>query len=133
MLLNREPSFNSMKVTPLESRRERTQPRRVTSLPTGRLKACLTEKYFELMGPSIQQWPEMSTETKKEIVVQSVCCLRDTHSIVIPGKLAIASATRNTRTTKCFWIPAFTGREPANYFCDLLIQDLVRGADYSDF
>ena len=35
MLLNREPSFNSIKVTPLESRRERTQPRNVTSVPTG--------------------------------------------------------------------------------------------------
>ena len=43
MLLKREPSFSSMKVIPLESRRERTQPRRVISLPTDRLKACLTE------------------------------------------------------------------------------------------
>jgi hypothetical protein len=32
-----------MNVMPLESRRERTQPRRVMSLPTGELKACLTE------------------------------------------------------------------------------------------
>src|SRR5215475_2885200 len=66
MLLNRERSFNSMKVTPLESRRERTQPRNVTSVPTGSEYACLTEKYCELMGPSIQQWAEMSTETKED-------------------------------------------------------------------
>ena len=43
MLLKRDPSFSSMKVTPLESRRERTQPRNVISVPTARLKACLTE------------------------------------------------------------------------------------------
>jgi hypothetical protein len=43
MLLKREPSFNSMNVIPLESRRERTQPRRVISLPTAKLNACLTE------------------------------------------------------------------------------------------
>src|SRR6476660_6177390 len=44
MLLKREPSFNSMKVTPLESRRDRTQPRNAISLPTGDLNACLTEE-----------------------------------------------------------------------------------------
>src|SRR5690242_18755403 len=44
MLLKREPSFSSMNVTPLESRRERTQPRRMISLPTDALKACLTER-----------------------------------------------------------------------------------------
>ncbi len=43
MLLKREPSFNSMNVMPLESRRERTQPRKVISLPTARLSACFTE------------------------------------------------------------------------------------------
>ena len=43
MLLKREPSLSSMNVMPLESRRERTQPRRVISLPTDKLKACLTE------------------------------------------------------------------------------------------
>jgi hypothetical protein len=42
MLLKREPSFNSMKVMPFESRRERTQPRSVIEAPTGRVKACLT-------------------------------------------------------------------------------------------
>src|SRR3990172_11845215 len=43
MLLKREPSFNSMKVMPLESRRERTQPRKVISLLTARPKACLMD------------------------------------------------------------------------------------------
>ena len=42
MLLKREPSFSSMKVMPFESRRERTQPRSVSEVPTGRVKACLT-------------------------------------------------------------------------------------------
>src|SRR3990170_1146576 len=43
MLLKREPSFNSINVTSLESRRERTQPRKVVSLPTARPKACLMD------------------------------------------------------------------------------------------
>ena len=43
MLLKREPSLSSMNVMPLESRRERTQPRKVISLPTDKLNACFTE------------------------------------------------------------------------------------------
>ena len=43
MLLKREPSLSSMNVMPLESRRDRTQPRNVISLPTDNLNACLTE------------------------------------------------------------------------------------------
>ena len=38
MLLKREPSLSSMNVMPLESRRERTQPRRMISLPTDKTK-----------------------------------------------------------------------------------------------
>src|SRR5690348_10810330 len=49
MLLKREPSFNSMNVTPLESRRERTQPRRTISHPTARFSACLTEENCALI------------------------------------------------------------------------------------
>ena len=41
MLLKREPSLSSMNVMPLESRRERTQPRKVISLPTDKLKCLL--------------------------------------------------------------------------------------------
>ena len=48
MLLKREPSLSSMNVMPLESRRERTQPRKVISLPTDKTKRLLDRN--ELCG-----------------------------------------------------------------------------------
>ena len=52
-----------------------------------------------------------------------VWCLRNplNNLRVIPGKLAIASATRNLGIFKDFWMPAFasmTGRGDSDFFCE---------------
>ena len=51
------------------------------------------------------------SKLKTEFTTPLASCRRisQEHFYVIPGKLAIASATRNPEIFKHFWIPVFTG------------------------